>query len=101
MDGAFVMDQSTTSDGNDLNGEIEFTINRPGFDPNPPPGEPTETACTEMALESDERKACETWGNMFNVCDIYNDLGTDPYGPNQFTTTPNRKGKVQWAVYIY
>jgi hypothetical protein len=89
MDGAFVMDQLTTSDGNELLGDAEFTIYRPG------------NACTTMTEGSDERKACETWGTVFDVCGIYDIHGPDPYGPEQFTTTPDRKGKVQWAIYKY
>jgi len=95
MDGAFVMNQFTTSDGSELLGDIDFTIDRPGFVPDPAPG--MFIACLGIN-DQVEREACETWGTVFNVCNIYNINGTDPYGPDQFTTTPDRKGKVQWAV---
>ena len=103
MDGAFAMVESTTSDGNELIGEREVTIVRPGFDPDPPPAG-IAIACTSMTLDSPERNACVTWSNVFDVCDIYkisnifNINGTDPYGPDQFTTTPGRKGQVGWEI---
>ncbi len=97
MDGAFAMVESTTSDRNELIGERELTIVRPGFDSDLGPGLPP---CSTITDEEDQ-KACETWGTVFNVCDIYNINGIDPYGPDQFTTTPGRKGKVEWAVYKF
>ena len=78
MDGAFVMTQPTTSDGNELLGDAEFTIYRPDSD-----------------LDS---LAAETWSNVWDVCDIY---GPSPFGPDEFTTTPDRKDKVQWVIYKY
>jgi hypothetical protein len=75
MDGAFVMNQLTTSDGNELLGEIDFTINEPDLVLDPP--------------------AAETWNNVWDVCNIY---GPALFGPDAFTTTPDRKEKVQWAV---
>jgi len=86
MDGAFVMDQLTTSDGNELLGDEEFTIVRPG------------NSCTAMTEGSAERNACETWGTVFDVCEIYNINGDDPYGPDKFMTTPGRKGQVGWEI---
>ena len=75
MDGAFVMNQLTTSDGNELLGDIDFTINEPDLDLDP--------------------LAAETWNNVWDVCNIY---GPAPFGPDAFTTTPDRKEKVQWVV---
>ena len=94
MDGAFVMSQLTTSDGNELLGDKDFTIDRPGFDSDKEFG----IACDEITDDEDKKEACQTWGTVFNVCNIFDDLGTDPYGPDQFTTTPGRKGKVEWVV---
>ena len=89
MDGAFVMNQFTTSDGNELLGDFDFTIDRPAKN----------FGCGELPpLPDPDRAACETWGTVFDVCDIYDIHGDDPYGPNHFTTTPDRKEKVQWAV---
>lgn len=73
MDGAFVMNQFTTSNGNELLGDIDFTINEPDLD----------------------SRAAETWNNVWDVCNIY---GPSPFGPEAFTTTPDRKEKVQWVV---
>jgi len=99
MDGAFVMEKMTISDGNELIGDEEVTIDRPGFDSD------TEVAIACSGInDQKERKACETWGTVFDVCDIYkisnifNINGTDPYGPDQFTTTPGRKGQVGWEI---
>ncbi len=78
MDGAFVMDQLTTSNGNELNGVVDFTIYEPDSDLDP--------------------LAAETWNNVWDVCDIY---GPSPFGPDWFTTTPDRKENVQWVVYRY
>jgi len=95
MDGAFVIDELMTSDGNELLSVVEITIDRPGFDSN------TEVAiaCSEIT-DPKEKEACETWDTVFN-CNIYDDLGTDPHGPNQFTTTPGRREQPQWEVYKF
>ena len=76
MDGAFVMSQLTTADGNELLGDVEFTIYEPDLELDP--------------------LAAETWNNVWDVCNIY---GPAPFGPDAFTTTPDRKEKVQWVVY--
>ncbi len=78
MNGAFVMAQLTTSDGNELLGDGEFTIVRPDSTLDP--------------------LAAETWSNVWDVCDIY---GPSPFGPDEFTTTPDRKDKVQWVIGKY
>jgi hypothetical protein len=75
MDGAFVMNQLTTSDGNELLGDSDFTINKPDL--------------------GDDALAAETWNDVWDVCNIY---GPATFGPNAFTTTPDRKEKVQWVV---
>jgi len=95
MDGAFVINELMTSDGNELLSDEEITIDRPGFDSEKEFG----IACSEIT-DLDEKEACLTWDTVFN-CNIYDDLGTNPHGPDQFTTTPGRRGQPQWEVYKF
>jgi len=94
MDGAFVMDPFTTSDGNELLGEVDFTIERPGL---------SIGDCTKIRNNGNVAlaDACDNWGKVFNVCGLYDIWGDDPYGPDHFTTAPGRNEEVGWEVYKF
>ena len=95
MDGAFVIiDQLTTSDGNELLAAADITIERPGL---------SIGDCTDIRDDGNDAlaDACDNWGKVFNVCGLYEISGDDPYGPDYFTTAPGRNEEVGWEVYKF
>ena len=90
MDGAFAINNElATSEGdNTLIGDEEFTVVRPALGIN----------CSDLVDGDPNKAACETWSNVFDVCDIYTYFGNDPYGPNAFTAETGKNG---WKVYKF
>jgi hypothetical protein len=86
-EGAFILNQPVTSDGeNVLKGDNPFPITRPGGS----------VSCSGLSASNHpDAAACETWGHVFDVCDLYLINGRDPYGPDAFDVQNGRKG---WEV---